>query len=218
MSTRVIGGIIMTHGDNSGLVLPPHIAPIQVVVRARSRTHKPGVLEKAEELVARAEGRRPAREAGRLRDNSPGWKFAEYEMKGVPLRVEIGPKDIEAGQCVAVRRDNGEKITVALDELEARIPELLEAVQQGLFDKAKRNLDEHTYAAHYAGRGQGDCRRKTAASSRPCGAATSPASSSMKDEAGMSCRCIPFEQEHLDDVCPVCGKPAKCMIYWGVAY
>ncbi|EKC43591.1 proline--tRNA ligase, partial [human gut metagenome] len=146
LSTRVIGGLIMTHGDNSGLVLPPHIAPIQVIVLPIA-AHKPGVTEKAEELVARLKAA-GLRAQGDFSDNSPGWKFANWEMKGVPLRVEIGPKDIEAGRCVAVRRDNGEKITVALDELEARIPELLETVQQGLFDKAKRNLDEHTYAAH----------------------------------------------------------------------
>ena len=140
MSTRVIGGLIMTHGDNSGLVLPPHIAPIQVIVLPIA-AHKPGVTEKAEELVARLKAA-GLRAQGDFSDNSPGWKFANWEMKGVPLRVEIGPKDIEAGHCVAVRRDNGEKITVALDELEARIPALLEDVQQGLFDKAKRNLDE----------------------------------------------------------------------------
>ena len=215
VSTRMIGGIIMTHGDNSGLVLPPHIAPIQVIVLPIA-AHKPGVTEKAEELVARLKAA-GLRAQGDFSDNSPGWKFANWEMKGVPLRVEIGPKDIEAGHCVAVRRDNGEKITVALDELEARIPELLETVQQGLFDKAKRNLDEHTYAAHSLAEAK-ELQEKNGGFIKTMWCGDLACELEMKDKAGMSSRCIPFEQEHLDDVCPVCGKPAKCMIYWGVAY
>ena len=215
MSTRVIGGLIMTHGDNNGLVLPPHIAPIQVIVLPIA-AHKPGVTEKAEELIARLKAA-GLRAQGDFSDNSPGWKFANWEMKGVPLRVEIGPKDIEAGHCVAVRRDNGEKITVALDELEARIPELLETVQQGLFDKAKRNLDEHTYAAHSLAEAK-ELQEKNGGFIKTMWCGDLACELEMKDKAGMSSRCIPFEQEHLDDVCPVCGKPAKCMIYWGVAY
>ena len=215
MSTRVIGGLIMTHGDNSGLVLPPHIAPIQVIVLPIA-AHKPGVTEKAEELVARLKAA-GLRAQGDFSDNSPGWKFANWEMKGVPLRVEIGPKDIEAGHCVAVRRDNGEKITVALDELEARIPALLEDVQQGLFDKAKRNLDEHTYAAHSLAEAK-ELQEKNGGFIKTMWCGDLACELEMKEKAGMSSRCIPFEQEHIDDVCPVCGKPAKCMIYWGVAY
>ena len=139
------------------------------------------------------------------------------EYDGVPLRVEIGPKDIEAGHCVAVRRDNGEKITVALDELEARIPALLEDVQQGLFDKAKRNLDEHTYAAHSLAEAK-ELQEKNGGFIKTMWCGDLACELEMKEKAGMSSRCIPFEQEHIDDVCPVCGKPAKCMIYWGVAY
>ena len=133
MSTRIIGGIIMTHGDDNGLVLPPAVAPIQVMIIPIAQ-HKPGVLEKAEELRARL------KKICRVRmddsEQSPGWKFSQYEMKGVPLRLEIGPKDIEKNQCVLVRRDNREKTFVSLDELEAKIPELLEAVRQGMYDKA----------------------------------------------------------------------------------
>ena len=139
------------------------------------------------------------------------------EYDGVPLRVEIGPKDIEVGHCVAVRRDNGEKITVALDELEARIPALLEDVQQGLFDKAKRNLDEHTYAAHSLAEAK-ELQEKNGGFIKTMWCGDLACELEMKEKAGMSSRCIPFEQEHIDDVCPVCGKPAKCMIYWGVAY
>ena len=146
MSTRVIGGIIMTHGDNNGLVLPPRIAPVQVIVVPVAQ-HKEGVTEKANELYAtlKAAGIRVKID---LSDNSLGWKCAQYEMKGVPLRIEIGPRDIENGVCMAVRRDNGEKISVALTELTEKVPELLDAVQQGLFDKAKKNLDEHIFEAH----------------------------------------------------------------------
>ena len=139
------------------------------------------------------------------------------EYDGVPLRVEIGPKDIEAGHCVAVRRDNGEKITVALDELEARIPALLEDVQQGLFDKAKRNLDEHTYAAHSLAEAK-ELQEKNGGFIKTMWCGDLACELEMKEKAGMSSRCIPFEQEHIDDVCPVCGKPAKCMFFWGVAY
>ena len=215
MSTRVIGGLIMTHGDNNGLVLPPRVAPIQVIVLPIA-AHKPGVTEKAEELVSRLKAA-GIRAKGDFSDNSPGWKFAEWEMKGVPLRIEIGPKDMEKGQCVAVRRDNGEKIAVALDELDTAVPALLDAVQQGLFDKAKANLDSHTYTAstpeevkQYV-EGDGGFVKTMWCGDTACELA-------MKERAGVSSRCIPFRQEHLGDVCPVCGKPAKHMIIWGVAY
>ena len=146
LSTRIIGGIIMTHGDNNGLVLPPRIAPVQVIVVPVAQ-HKEGVVEKATEIyeALKAAGIRAKIDTS---DNSLGWKCAQYEMKGVPLRVEIGPRDIENNVCMAVRRDNGEKVSVSLDELAARIPELLDAVQAGLYDKAKANLDSHTYAAY----------------------------------------------------------------------
>ena len=214
-TTRMIGAVIMAHGDNNGLVLPPKIAPIQVVVVPVAQ-HKPGVLEKANEVfeTLKAAGVRVKIDDS---DNSLGWKCAQYEMKGVPLRVELGPRDIENGQCVAVRRDNGEKITVALDELAKRVPELLDAVQQGLYDAAKINLESHIFEARSLEEakalqeehggfiktmwcGELDCELK------------------MKEQAGMSSRCMPLKQEHFADVCPICGKPAKHMIYWGVAY
>ncbi len=145
LSTRLLGGIIMTHGDNNGLVLPPKVAPVQVVVIPIAQ-HKEGVLDKARELADRL------KKAGiRVKidesEQSPGWKFAEYEMKGVPLRLEIGPKDMEKNQCVIARRDNGEKSFVSLDTLEASAQELLEKVHQGMFEKAKKNLTDHTYDA-----------------------------------------------------------------------
>ena len=215
MSTRIIGGLIMTHGDNSGLVLPPRMAPIQVIVLPIAQ-HKPGVADKAGELVARLKAA-GIRVRGDFSDNSPGWKFANWEMKGVPLRLEIGPKDLENGQCVAVRRDNGEKTFLPLDGLEETVPALLEAVQQGLFDKAKKNLEEHCFAAYSLEEARAlQAEKGGFIKTMWCGDPACEAK--MKEQAGMSSRCIPFQQERLSDVCPICGRPAKHMVYWGVAY
>ena len=215
MSTRVIGGLIMTHGDNNGLVLPPHIAPIQVIVLPIA-AHKPGVTEKAEEIVAKLK-ELGLRVKGDFSDNSPGWKFANWEMKGVPLRIEIGPRDMEQNQCVAARRDNGEKVTVSLDALETEIPALLEAVQQGLFDKAKANLDSHIFAAQSLEEAKA-LQEEHGGFIKTMWCGDLQCELDMKEKAGMSSRCIPFEQENLGEKCAGCGKPAKHMIYWGVAY
>ena len=214
-STRMIGAVIMAHGDNNGLVLPPHVAPIQVVVVPVAQ-HKPGVLEKAQELFETLQN------AGvRVKlddsDNSLGWKCAQYEMKGVPLRVEIGPKDMENGVCMAVRRDNGEKTSIALNELTAKVPELLEAVQQGLYEKAKKNLDEHIYAARSIEEAK-ELQEKNGGFIKTMWCGEEACELKMKEQAGMSSRCIPFKQEKLDEVCACCGKPARHMIFWGVAY
>ena len=215
MSTRIIGGIIMTHGDNNGLVLPPRIAPVQVIVVPVAQ-HKEGVTEKATELydALKAAGIRAKID---LSDNSLGWKCAQYEMKGVPLRIEIGPRDIENGVCMAVRRDNGEKISVALSELTAKVPELLDAVQQGLFDKAKKNLDEHIFEAHSLEEAK-QLQEEKGGFIKTMWCGELDCELKMKEQAGMSSRCIPFKQENLGDTCPICGKKAKHMIYWGVAY
>ena len=215
MSTRIIGGIIMTHGDNNGLVLPPRIAPIQVVVVPVAQ-HKEGVTEKAQALyeTIKAAGIRAKID---LSDNSLGWKCAQYEMKGVPVRVELGPKDIENGVCMAVRRDNGEKISVKLEEVTQRLPEILEAVQQGLYDKAKKNLEEHTYVAHSIEEAK-ELQETNGGFIKTMWCGDLQCELDMKEKAGMSSRCIPFQQEKLDEVCACCGKPAKTMIYWGVAY
>ena len=215
MSTRIIGGIIMTHGDNNGLVLPPNIAPIQVIVLPIA-AHKPGVTEKAEELVSRLKAA-GIRVKGDFSDNSPGWKFANWEMKGVPLRIEIGPKDMENNQCVAVRRDNREKTFLSLDELETRIPELLAQVQQGLYDKAKANLDSHTFPAFSLEEAK-ELQADKGGFIKTMWCGELECEMKMKEQGGMTSRCIPFEQEHLSDVCPICGRAAKKMIYWGVAY
>ena len=138
-------------------------------------------------------------------------------MKGVPLRVELGPKDIENGVCMAVRRDNGEKISVPLTDIAARLPQLLDEVQQGLYNKAKKNMDDHIYTAYSLEEAK-ELQEKNGGFIKTMWCGDLQCELDMKEKAGMSSRCIPFEQEHLSDVCPCCGKPAKHMIYWGVAY
>lgn len=215
LSTRIIGGLIMTHGDNNGLVLPPRIAPVQVVVVPVAQ-HKEGVAERAQALFEEIKAAGVRAKIDRS-DNSLGWKCAQYEMKGVPLRVELGPKDMENGVCVAVRRDNGEKVSVRLDEAAERIPVLLDQVQQGLYEKAKKNLDEHTYAACSLAEAKA-LQEKNGGFIKTMWCGELDCELQMKEKAGMSSRCIPFQQENLGDTCACCGKPAKHMIYWGVAY
>jgi prolyl-tRNA synthetase len=178
--------------------------------------HKPGVKEKAQELyeALKAAGVRVKIDTS---DNSLGWKCAQYEMKGVPLRVEIGPKDMENGVCMAVRRDNGEKTPVALGELAERIPQLLEDVQKGLYEKAKKNLDEHSYAAYSLEEAK-ELQQSKGGFIKTMWCGELQCELEMKEKAGMTSRCIPFEQENLGESCVCCGKKAKHMIYWGVAY
>ncbi len=215
VSTRLIGGIIMTHGDNNGLVLPPKVAPVQVVI-VPVAMHKEGVLEAAEGLRERLKtaGIRVKLDDS---DNSLGWKCAEYEMKGVPLRVECGPRDLEAGQCVIVRRNDGEKVVVKLEDLETAVKEQLEIVHNGMYAKAKKNLEENIYEAHSLEEAK-KLQQEHGGFIKTMWCEEEACELKMKEEAGMSSRCMPFAQEHLDDVCPICGKPAKKMIYWGVAY
>ena len=214
-TTRMIGAVIMAHGDNNGLVLPPQIAPIQLVVVPVAQ-HKPGVIEGAQALRDRlaAAGYRVSIDTS---DNSMGWKCAQYEMKGVPLRVEMGPRDMENGQCVMVRRDNGEKTFVKLEELEQKAGELLQAVHDGLFEKARINLEEHIYPAFSIEEAK-KLQEEHGGFIKTMWCGDQACELAMKEKAGMSSRCIPFKQEHLADTCACCGKPAKTMIYWGVAY
>lgn len=213
-STRIIGGIIMTHGDNNGLVLPPAVAPIQVVIVPIAQ-HKPGVLEKARELEERLKKRFRVKVDDS--EQSAGWKFAQYEMKGVPLRLEIGPKDIEKDQCVLVRRTDREKAFAPLSGLGQAVEEQLEAVRKGMYDRAFARRAGMTYEARTLEE------MKEIADAKPgfvkamwCGDAECEAK--IKEVAGLSSRCIPFEQEHLSGTCACCGKPADKLVYWGKAY
>ena len=214
-STRLIGAVIMTHSDNHGLVLPPVIAPTQVVVIPIAQ-HTPGVLDAASALKDRltAAGLRVAMDDS---DQSAGWKFAQYEMKGVPLRVECGPRDLENGQCVLVRRNDGEKTVVKLEELETAVAQQLQLVHDGMYERAKKNLDEHIYEAHSLEEAK-TLQEKNGGFVKTMWCGSLECEMKMKEEAGMSSRCIPFAQEKLDTVCACCGKPADKMIYWGVAY
>ena len=214
VSTRLLGGIIMTHGDDNGLALPPAIAPIQVVVIPVAQ-HKEGVIEKAQEVKERLA--KLLRTDIDISDNSPGLKFAQYEMKGVPLRLEIGPKDIEQNQCVIVRRDNREKTFVSLDELESKVAELLQAVHDGLYERALQNRQNRTFTAlNLEEMIQTATEQSGFIKAMWCGDAECEAK--LKEVAGVSSRCMPFEQEHLSDTCVCCGKPAKTMVIWGKAY
>ena len=214
-TTRMIGAVIMAHGDNNGLVLPPKIAPTQVIVIPIAQ-HKEGVLDAAEKIKARlsAAGLRVKMDSS---DNSMGWKCAQYEMKGVPLRLELGPRDIDAGNCVLVRRNDGEKTVVSLENLEAAVNEQLALVQKGMFEKAKQNLDNHVFEAHSLEEAK-KLQQENGGFIKTMWCGELECELRMKEEGGMSSRCMPLKQEHLDDVCPICGKPAKKMIYWGVAY
>jgi len=214
VSTRLIGGIIMVHGDDSGLVLPPKVAPVQVIVIPVSQ-HIEGVLEKASEILERLSG--IARAKMDDSDKSPGWKFSEYEMKGVPVRLEIGPKDIEKGQVVLVRRDTRQKVFVPIDEIETKVPELLDDIQKNLLAQARALRDAKTFTAHDMDEFE------KIISSTPgfikamwCG--DTKCEETIKEKTGATSRCTPFEGEAVSDKCVCCGKEAKTLIYWGKAY
>ena len=215
MSTRLIGAVIMVHGDDSGLVLPPKIAPLQVAIVPVAQ-HKPGVLEKAAELRDRLADKYRVK----LDDseNSPGWKFAQYEMQGVPLRVEIGPKDMENNQCVLVRRDTREKQFISLDQLEAAVEQGLKDLHDAMYQRALKNLEEKTFTAATYEEFLDTAQNKPGfIKAMWCG--DSACEDKIKeDTGGVKSRCIPFEEEHLSDVCVCCGKPARHMVYWGRQY
>lgn len=215
VTTRLIGAIIMSHGDDDGLVLPPAVAPIQVVILPIAQ-HKEGVLEKANELKEKLE--KKFRVKLDDSDNRPGWKFSEYEMKGVPLRLEVGPKDIENGQCVLVRRDTREKTIVPFEQLEEKVDELLKALAQNIYNKALENMEKRTYSCTTMDEIK-ECLEKNGdgfVKAMWCG--EEECEDKVKEVTGVGSRCIPDAQEKLSDVCVCCGKPAKFMLYWGKAY
>ena len=214
LSTRIIGAIIMVHGDNSGLVLPPRIAPIQVMVIPIAM-QKEGVVEKAQELTDRL--KKVVRVKSDLTDKNPGWKFSEYEMKGVPLRIEIGPKDIEKNQCVLVRRDTGEKTFVSLDNIEESVTKLLDDIQNNLYNKALENRKNKTYTAKNMDEFTKILDEHPGfIKAMWCG--DQACEDKIKELTSATSRCIPFEQEEVSDTCVCCGKKAKHMVIWGRAY
>ncbi|MBC5658656.1 proline--tRNA ligase [Anaerosacchariphilus sp. NSJ-68] len=215
MTTRLIGAIIMVHGDNSGLVLPPRIAPTQVMVIPIAQ-HKEGVLDKAYELKS------ALLDAGfKVKvddsDKSPGWKFSEQEMKGIPVRIEIGPKDIEANQAVIVRRDTREKIVVALPELAEKVGEVLTTMQSDMLERARKHRDSHTYdATTYEEFVKTINEKPGFVRAMWCG--DQACEDKIKEDTTATSRCMPFKQDHIADTCVCCGKPAKALVYWGKAY
>ena len=213
MTTRLIGAIIMVHGDNSGLVLPPRIAPTQIAIIPIAQ-HKEGVLEKAAWLKEKLSDFSVKVDDS---EKSPGWKFSEQEMRGIPVRIEIGPKDIEQNQAVIVRRDTREKIVASLDTIEVKVKEVLDTMQKEMLERARAHRDAHTYSATTMDE------FKEIADNKPgfikamwCG--DQACEDKLKEEVGVTSRCMPFAQEHLSDTCICCGKPAKAMVYWGKAY
>lgn len=217
ISTRLIGGLIMVHGDDRGMVMPPHVAPTQVII-VPIALHKEGVKEKAQELYDSLNGRFTVKLDDRT-EYSPGWKFNQWELKGVPLRIEIGPKDIEKNQVVFVRRDTNEKIFVPMENLADQVDEMLETIQKDMFQAAKKRMEENTFTVKNF-----DEFKEKMAAGNPflkgmwCG--DEECEAEIKDETTATIRCIPFDdkQEEIDTVCVHCGKPAKHMVYYAKAY
>lgn len=213
LSTRLIGGIIMVHGDDNGLVLPPRIAPVQVII-VPVQQQKEGVLDKALELKGMLSNYRVKVDDS---DKSPGWKFSESEMRGIPIRVEIGPRDMEQNQAVLVRRDTHEKMTVSIDELDEEVGKLLTTIQKDMFERAKHHRDEHTNEAVTMEAFTKTVEEKPGfVKAMWCG--NQECEDKIKELTGATSRCMPFNQEKLSDTCICCGKPAAKMVYWGRAY
>ncbi len=215
MTTRLIGAVIMVHGDDNGLKLPPRVAPFQTVIIPIMQ-NKPGVLDRANELAAalKAKGIRVKVDDT---DKRPGFKFSEQEMRGFPTRIEIGPKDIEAGTCIVARRDTGEKITVSLSEIETKLPEILDDIQKNMLETARKHRDAHTFSAtNYEEFVDAINNKPGFVKAMWCG--NVECENKIKDDTTATSRCMPFEQEKISDVCVCCGKPAKALVYWGKAY
>ncbi len=215
-STRLIGGLIMTHSDNNGLVLPPRVAPTQLVAIPIAAHKNPAVLESVKGIL---ETLRAADVRVKLDDSeqSMGWKCAEYEMRGVPIRLELGPRDLENGQCCLVRRDNGEKVFANIDGIADTVKKLLDDIHNNMYAMAKKNLEDNTFdftsweEVRDMAQGKGGFARTKWCGSLECELA-------MKEKAGVSSRCMPLKQSGTAGKCPVCGKECTTDIYWGVAY
>ena len=215
VSTRMIGAIIMTHGDDNGLILPPKVAPIQIAIIPVAQ-HKEGVLEKANEIQELLS------EKFRVKlddsDNSTGWKYSQYEMKGVPLRLEIGPRDIENNSCVLVSRVSRQKTFVSLDNLVEEVEKALAAVHNELYERAEKNLAEKTSVATTKEEFL-DIAENRSGFIKAMWCGDVECEDALKDETGgVKSRCIPFVEENFSDVCVCCGKPAKHMVVWGRQY
>ena len=215
ISTRLIGAVIMAHGDNRGLKLPPRVAPIQAVL-VPIAAHKEGVIEKTSAIYDSLKNK--FRMKFDDRDNvSPGFKFNDWEMRGVPVRIEIGPRDLEEGVAVLVRRDTSEKITVKIEDLETELEKLLETIQQAMFDACVERKNNKTTIAYSLEEIEKNLAENQGyVKTMWCG--DRACEDKVKEVTGAPSRCMPFEQEHLADTCPICGKKAEKMIVWGRQY
>ncbi len=215
VSTRLIGAIIMVHGDDSGLVLPPYVAPTQVLI-VPIQQQKEGVLEKANEILASLE-KNGIRASIDDSDKSPGWKFAEAEMKGIPIRIEIGPRDLENNQCVVVTRYNHQKEILSLDEIVAKIPGMFRQIHDAMYQSALENVENNSRPAiTYEEFKEIIDQKGGYVKMMWCG--EQACEDQVKEDTQATARCIPFVQEHLSENCPVCGKPAKMEVYFAKAY
>lgn len=215
ISTRLIGGVIMAHGDNRGLKLPPRVAPIQVVI-VPIAAHKEGVTEKAQEIYN--ELSESYRVKIDLRDNySTGYKFNDWEMRGVPVRIEMGPRDLENGICVLVRRDTLEKQEVKLQDLSHELGLLLEDIQSNMFEECKKRLEQKTTTATTMEEFEKNMNENQGfIKAMWCG--DEACEDKIRELTGAKSRCIPFKQEHISDTCVCCGKKADKMVIWGRQY
>jgi prolyl-tRNA synthetase len=213
-TTRIIGAMIMVHGDDRGLVMPPKVAPTQVMIVPIAQ-HKDGVLDFAYELKDKLS--KSVRVGIDASDKKPGWKFNEYEMKGIPLRLEVGPKDIEKGQVILARRDTGEKLIVSMEELDGKLNQILDDIQRNLYQKASKHREERTSIATNLDQLKNILETKPGfvkamwCENREC-------EDKVKEETGATSRCMPFEQEAISDKCFSCGETANQMVYWAKAY
>jgi prolyl-tRNA synthetase len=215
MSTRIIGAIIMVHGDDDGLIMPPHIAPTQVMIIPIA-ANKPGVMEKAQEFCG------ILKDAGfsvkiDTSDKRPGWKFSEQEMRGIPLRMEVGPKDLEKGQVVLVRRDTREKTEVPIDKVAEETGRILEQMQADMYERAKAHLEEHIFTAtDYDSFKDTIANHPGFVNAMWCG--DLECELKIKEDTGATSRCMPFDQTPVAETCVCCGKPAKKLVLWNKAY
>ena len=214
-STRLIGAVIMAHGDNRGLKLPPKVAPIQAVI-VPIAMHKDGVIEKAQEIFESLNKKIRVKLDDR-EQYSTGYKFNDWEMRGVPLRIELGPKDIENGKCILVRRDTGEKIEVEFKDVQNKIEELLDLIQKNMYDMCLERMKQKTSIAHNMEEFKTNLQNNQGLiKTMWCGSAE--CEDKIHDETGAKSRCMPFEQENLGNKCVYCGKEAHKMVIWARQY
>ncbi len=215
VSTRLIGAVIMVHGDDSGLVLPPYLAPIQVAI-IPIQQQKPGVLDACNGIKEELE-KLGVRVKIDDSDKSPGWKFAESEMKGIPVRIEIGPRDLANNECVLAKRYNGEKTTMSIDTVSESVPTILQSIHDEMYQRALTNVLDNT-------RNTNDYEEfkkiinENAGYIRMMWCGDQACEEKVKKDTTATSRCMPFDQTPIGETCPICGKPAKHLVYWAKSY